>query len=93
MAISDSHSMHSKIQGDWPLPDIFVHTGDLTQYGTKEELQSAITWLCTLPITQKIVIAGNDIGLDKTCTYRSALARRAGAYATSEEIDAIHNCY
>lgn len=90
VAISDSHSMHSALQYDWPTADIFVHAGDLTQYGTKEELQSAIAWLGSLPFMHKIVIAGNhDIGLDKTCTYRSALARRAGTYATPEEIDAL----
>ena len=90
VAISDSHSMHSTLQGDWPTADIFVHTGDLTQYGTREELQSAIAWLGSLPFMHKIVIAGNhDIGLDKTCTYRSALARRAGTYAAPEEIDAL----
>jgi len=90
VAMSDSHSMHSTLQGDWPTADIFVHTGDLTQYGTREELQSAIAWLGSLPFMHKIVIAGNhDIGLDKTCTYRSALARRGGTYATPEEIEAL----
>jgi predicted phosphodiesterase len=90
VAISDSHSMHSALQSDWPPADLFIHTGDLTQYGTKEELQSAITWLASLPFKHKVVIAGNhDIGLDKSCTYRSALARRVGTYATPEETDAL----
>lgn len=82
--------MHSSIQNEWPVADLFIHTGDLTQYGTKEELQSAIEWLANIPYMYKVVIAGNhDIGLDKTCTHRSALARRAGMYATCEETDAL----
>ena len=82
--------MHSALQGEWPLADLFIHTGDLTQHGTKEELQSAITWLTSLPFAYKVVIAGNhDIGLDKSCTYRSALACRVGTYATPEETDAL----
>lgn len=82
--------MHPNLQSDWPVADLFIHTGDLTQYGTKEELQSAIAWIASLPFPYKVVIAGNhDIGLDKACTYRSALARRAGTYATTEEIDEL----
>ena len=42
------------------------------------------------PTNTKVVIAGNhDIGLDKDCTYRSALARRAATYATPEETDIL----
>jgi predicted phosphodiesterase len=81
--------MHSEMP---PLPPahVFIHTGDLTQHGTKEELESAVAWLASLPYENKIVIAGNhDIGLDKDCTYRSAMARRVGSYATSPETDAI----
>jgi len=90
VALSDSHSLHSSLSADWPPADVLVHAGDLTQYGTKDELQSVIAWLATLPYEHKVVIAGNhDIGLDKDCTYRSALARRAGTYATPEETDVL----
>ena len=90
VAISDSHSLHSTLPDAWPVADIFLHAGDLTQYGTKEELQSAIQWLGSLPFSHKVVIAGNhDIGLDKGCTHRSGLARRAGKYASFEETDAL----
>ena len=82
--------MHSSLQADWPVADLFIHTGDLTQHGTKEELQSAIEWLGRIPYMYKVVIAGNhDIGLDKSCTHRSALARRVGTYATCEETDTL----
>jgi predicted phosphodiesterase len=91
VACSDSHSMHATLGSDLFSPaDVFIHTGDLTQHGTKEELQSAISWLASLPYKHKVVIAGNhDISLDKDCTYRSAMARRAGSYATPEEADVL----
>jgi predicted phosphodiesterase len=89
VALSDSHSCHPSLR-DLPLADVLIHTGDSTQHGTKEELQDVITWLATLPCKNKVVIAGNhDIGLDKDCTYRSALASRAGTYATPEETDSL----
>jgi predicted phosphodiesterase len=90
LALSDTHSLHSALPNIWPVADLFIHTGDLTRHGTMEELQSAIEWLGSLPYLHKIVIAGNhDIGLDKSCTHRSALARRVGTYATHEEIDVL----
>jgi predicted phosphodiesterase len=73
-----------------PPADVFLHAGDLTQYGTKEELESVIEWIASLPYKHKVVIAGNhDIGLDKDCTHRSGLARRAGSYATIEETEIL----
>lgn len=90
VAMSDTHSMHSQLSTDYPPGDILIHTGDITQHGTKEELEAAIAWLGSLPYEYKIVIAGNhDIGLDKNCTHRSALARRSGSYATSEETEKL----
>jgi Icc-related predicted phosphoesterase len=90
IALSDSHSSHTSLPSDWPPADVFIHTGDLTQHGTKEELEDVIAWLATLPYQHKVVIAGNhDVGLDKECTYRSALASRAGTYATPEETDTL----
>lgn len=85
VALSGSHTSHTSLPADWPQADVFIHTGDLTQHGTKEVLEDVIAWLATLPYEHKVVIAGNhDIGLGKECTYRSALASRAGTYATPE---------
>lgn len=63
VAISDSHSMHSTLQGDWPTADIFVHTGDLTQYGTTVErnytllLRGSAAFLsCTKSLSREITI-------------------------------------
>src|SRR5947207_7376992 len=69
VAISDTHSMYSRLKFD-PASnaDILIHAGDLTNRGTKEELEDAIDWLASLPFKHKILIAGNhDVGLDKLC--------------------------
>ncbi|EFW20669.1 hypothetical protein D8B26_002996 [Coccidioides posadasii str. Silveira] len=61
VCISDTHNCQPHI----PDGDILIHAGDLTQSGSREELQEAISWLNRLPHKYKIVIAGNhDISLD-----------------------------
>lgn len=55
VCISDTHNT----QPDIPDGDILIHAGDLTQSGSFQELQAALSWLSTLPHTTKIVIAGN----------------------------------
>ncbi|KAJ5753663.1 uncharacterized protein N7511_007816 [Penicillium nucicola] len=55
VCISDTHNTQTKVQDG----DILIHAGDLTQSGSFQELQDAITWLRSLPHPTKIVIAGN----------------------------------
>lgn len=88
-AISDTHSMHSMLKFDTTTTaDILIHAGDITNRGTREELEEAIDWLASLPFKYKILIAGNhDIGLDKFCTYRSS--RAAHLYPTPKQTDEI----
>ena len=89
-AISGTHSHHSRLRLGNISGDLLLHTGDLTQHGTKQELQSAIEWLASLPFRHKVVVAGNhDIGLDKNCGYRSPFAQQFGTYATSEETEEL----
>jgi predicted MPP superfamily phosphohydrolase len=86
VAISDTHSQHSKIKFE-STADILIHTGDLTQRGTKDELESVIDWLASLAFQHKIVIAGNhDIGLDKLCDHR---ARTRRPYPTAKQTDEL----
>lgn len=50
---------------DIPTGDVLLHAGNLSQYGTFEEVQAALNWLNTLPHAHKIVIAGRrDFILD-----------------------------
>ncbi|KAL4738469.1 Metallo-dependent phosphatase-like protein [Aspergillus similis] len=55
VCISDTHNTKPSL----PDGDILIHAGDLTQSGTREELQKQIDWLDSQPHRYKIVIAGN----------------------------------
>ena len=43
-----------------PPGDILIHAGDLTDYGTFDEFQTAFDWLCDLPHKVKVVVAGQS---------------------------------
>ncbi|OQO10005.1 hypothetical protein B0A48_04360 [Cryoendolithus antarcticus] len=55
VCISDTHNLQP------PLPpgDLLVHAGDLTEWGTFDEIQAQLSWLSSQPHEHKIVIAGN----------------------------------
>lgn len=56
--ISDTHGKH-QILKDLPNADVIVHTGDITEDGTEEEVKDFIEWFSGLPNAHKIFIAGN----------------------------------
>lgn len=61
VCISDTHSTQPSLPGG----DLFLHAGDLTQWGTYTKLQAQVTWLSQQPHTYEVVIAGNhDLLLD-----------------------------
>ncbi|EWC43654.1 hypothetical protein DRE_01541 [Drechslerella stenobrocha 248] len=63
VCISDTHNDDRR--ADIPDGDIFIHAGDMTDWGTLTELQDAYNWISSLPHKLKIVVAGNhDFGLD-----------------------------
>ncbi|GAB1319688.1 Putative rhamnogalacturonate lyase C [Madurella fahalii] len=63
VCISDTHN--DDCTGSLPDGDVLIHSGDMTDDGTMEELQAAYNWMSALPHKVKIVIAGNhDMGLD-----------------------------
>ncbi|RDW93414.1 uncharacterized protein DSM5745_00736 [Aspergillus mulundensis] len=55
VCISDTHNTKPSL----PDGDILIHAGDLTQSGTRSELEQQIDWLDAQPHRYKIVIAGN----------------------------------
>jgi len=55
VCISDTHNSRPPI----PDGDILVHTGDLTNDGTFDEMQAQLNWLGTMPHKYKLVVAGN----------------------------------
>lgn len=57
--ISDTHSLHLKMEHPVPAGDVLIHCGDCTNVGRVAELEDFNTWIGTLPHRRKIVVAGN----------------------------------
>ncbi|KAK1235940.1 hypothetical protein PQX77_000806, partial [Marasmius sp. AFHP31] len=58
VCISDTHNSHLS-QPPLPSGDILIHSGDLTQSGSRQELEGALSWLNSQPHPHKFFIAGN----------------------------------
>lgn len=56
--ISDTHGKHEMLH-ELPEADVIVHTGDITEDGTEEEVKDFIEWFGNFPYNHKIFIAGN----------------------------------
>ncbi|KAJ4397175.1 hypothetical protein N0V93_001399 [Gnomoniopsis smithogilvyi] len=62
VCVSDTHNSKPEL----PEGDILVHAGDMSQYGTFDEIQAQLSWLAAQTHKHKIVVAGNhDLLLDK----------------------------
>lgn len=62
VVISDTHSYHRKLQ--IPEADVLVHAGDWTFRGEVSIIEDMIEWAKTLPVKEKIFVAGNhEVGL------------------------------
>ncbi|OAX79815.1 hypothetical protein ACJ72_05861 [Emergomyces africanus] len=59
VCISDTHDRQLS---NVPDGDLLVHAGDLTNSGTRADIQAAVDWLKTLPHAEKVVVAGNHDG-------------------------------
>jgi Icc-related predicted phosphoesterase len=57
IVISDTHGYHSRLA--IPDGDILIHAGDMTEYGTHEEVEAFDEFLGRLPHRHKLVVAGN----------------------------------
>jgi predicted phosphohydrolase len=57
VCVSDTHGHHDITE--IPPGDILVHAGDLTMFGSLDEVAAFDAWLGTLPHPHKVVIAGN----------------------------------
>jgi calcineurin-like phosphoesterase family protein len=55
VCIADTHNLRPIL----PPGDLLLHAGDLTEWGTFDEVQAELTWLSSQPHEHKIVIAGN----------------------------------
>ncbi|EAU88697.1 metallophosphoesterase domain-containing protein 1 [Coprinopsis cinerea okayama7 len=90
VCISDTHNSHH-LQPSLPDGDILIHAGDLTNSGTKQELDDVLAWLESQPHPHKFFIAGNhdtcladpDISQHISSTYPSlAYLQEASALIT-----------
>lgn len=57
VALADTHGEHRALEV--PDGDVLVHAGDLTQRGTRLQLEDVADWLRALPHRHKVIIAGN----------------------------------
>lgn len=56
--LSDTHGRHRLLK-ELPEADILVHSGDFTKDGDEEEALDFMDWLCGLPYSHKVFVAGN----------------------------------
>ena len=56
--LSDTHGLHRKIK-DFPNADVIVHSGDISNNGTEEEVLDFLNWYIELPYPHKIFVTGN----------------------------------
>ncbi|KAL3463852.1 Metallo-dependent phosphatase-like protein [Aspergillus heterothallicus] len=67
VCVSDTHG-YTPSEAGYKLPpgDVMIHAGDLTNQGSKTELQKTMKWIAAADYEVKIVICGNhDITLDE----------------------------
>ena len=55
--ISDTHGLHYRLNLSGGT--VLVHSGDITEYGTDEEVIDFLDWFCWQPYLYKIFIGGN----------------------------------
>jgi len=55
--ISDTHGLHSQLK--FVPGDLLIHAGDISEYGTEDEIFDFTQWFAKQPFTYKIFIAGN----------------------------------
>lgn len=65
--IADKHGLHEEIHfGEGG--DMIIHAGDVTEYGTEDEVMDFLKWFSKQPFTHKIFIAGNHDLFFEDCT-------------------------
>ncbi|CAG9864296.1 unnamed protein product [Phyllotreta striolata] len=93
VCMSDTHSLIRNITYGIPDGDVFIHAGDFTKCGQKDEVTQFNDWLGTLPHKHKIAIAGNhELSFDKKFqqAFKCTTSRR-GRRESPTEIDEVQN--
>lgn len=55
ICISDTHGRHREVELE--AADMIVHAGDMSELGTKEQIQDFIEWFSSLNYQYKILVA------------------------------------
>jgi len=64
--ISDTHGLHRRLKLN--PGTVLIHTGDVTEYGSEDEVADFLFWFSKQPFSYKVFIAGNhDLFLEE-CT-------------------------
>ncbi|RZB40507.1 metallophosphoesterase domain-containing protein 1, partial [Asbolus verrucosus] len=83
VCMSDTHSLIRNITFDIPDGDVFVHAGDFTKCGQRDEVIQFTKWLTSLSHKYKIVICGNhELSFDRKfsdCFKKTISARHTGS--------------
>lgn len=57
VAVADTHGYHEELKV--PDGDVFIHAGDMSKGGRREELELVAAWIRALPHRHKLIVAGN----------------------------------
>jgi Icc-related predicted phosphoesterase len=87
--ISDTHMNHSQLVVPEGV-DIVIHTGDSTNYRdpfrNESEMRAFIDWFATLPVPNKVMVAGNhDTSIEKGLIRADFIESRGISYLYCEE--------
>jgi Icc-related predicted phosphoesterase len=84
VCMSDTHSLMRNI-----VFDVYIHAGDFTKCGQKDEVTQFNKWLMSLPHKHKIVISGNhELSFDKTFSEyfkKTVTSRHTGSLEDLED--------
>ncbi|KAL3271831.1 hypothetical protein HHI36_022300 [Cryptolaemus montrouzieri] len=89
VCMSDTHSLMRNMLFDIPPGDVFIHAGDFTKCGQKDEVIQFNKWLETLPHKHKVVIAGNhELSFDQK--FSDLFKKKVTSQLGSEENEVLN---
>ncbi|KHJ90983.1 Ser/Thr phosphatase family protein [Oesophagostomum dentatum] len=90
VCISDTHNQLDLVK-NIPDGDVLIHAGDLTNYGSEEELKKVNSELALLPHKHKLIVAGNhDLGFDDSEDLNGRLKQYRG-HGTPQGYNLLEN--
>lgn len=86
--ISDTHNKHNQILDEKiGSGDIIFHSGDFTNRGLAEEVESFLQWFSSLDYTYKVFIAGNhELGFEENRFILPEKYKEMGVYYLQDEL-------